>query len=126
MPRAPILAPFLIIVGAVLLILTAGTEIVLDTQIWLAGDGPLPKELILHALVAGVALLVAAAGLMARRSVQGTGAAEAALRESEARLRLVANNVPALISYVAREQRYRFSNRTYSDWFGFSPQRMQS
>ena len=59
MPRAPILAPFLIIVGAVLLILTAGTEIVLDTQIWLAGDGPLPKELILHALVAGAALLLA-------------------------------------------------------------------
>ena len=125
MPRAPILAPFLIIVGAVLLILTAGTEIVLDTQIWLAGDGPLPKELILHALVAGAALLLAAAVLMTRRSVQRTAAAEAALRESEARLRLVANNVPALISYVDREQRYRFSNRTHGDWFGIAHEGME-
>ena len=57
---------------------------------------------------------------MTRRSVQRTAAAEAALRESEERMRLVANNVPALISYVDREQRYRFSNRTYDDWFGIA------
>jgi diguanylate cyclase (GGDEF)-like protein/PAS domain S-box-containing protein len=48
-----------------------------------------------------------------------------ALRESEARLRLVAHSVPALISYVDREQRYRFSNRTYDDWFGISHERMR-
>jgi len=79
----------------------------------------------LHALVAGAALLLAAAVIMTRRSAQRTANAEAALRESEERLRLVADNVPALISYLDREKRYRFSNRTYRDWFGFSPERMQ-
>jgi diguanylate cyclase (GGDEF)-like protein/PAS domain S-box-containing protein len=125
MPRPPFLAPFLIIVGAALLILTAGAEIILAMRVWLAGAGELPKELILHALVAGAALLLAAAVLMTRRSVQRTAAAEAALRESEERLRLVANNVPALISYVDREQRYRFSNRTYGDWFGIAHEGME-
>jgi diguanylate cyclase (GGDEF)-like protein/PAS domain S-box-containing protein len=125
MARPAFLAPFLIITGAALLVLTAGAEIVSAMRIWLEGDGELPRELILHALVAGAALMLAAAVLMTRRSVQRTVAAEAALRESEERLRLVANNVPALISYVDREQRYRFSNRTYDDWFGFAHERMQ-
>ena len=121
----PLLAPLLVIFGAALLILTAGAEIVLATRVWLAGEGELPKDVILHTLVAGAALLLAAAVIMTRRSVQRTAAAEAALRESEERLRLVANNVPALISYVDREQRYRFSNRTYDDWFGIAHERMQ-
>ncbi len=125
MPRSVVLAPILVIIGASLLILTAGAEIVLALRIWLAGEGDLPKELILHALVAGAALLLAAAVIMTRRSVERTAAAEAALRESEERMRLVADNVPALISYVDREQRYRFSNRTYGDWFGISHERMQ-
>src|ERR671919_2266051 len=124
MARPAFLAPLLIIFGAVLLILTAGAEIAAATRVWLAGEGPLPKELILHALVAGAALLLAAAVLMTRRSVQRTLAAEAALRESEERLRLVADNVPALISYVDREQRYRFANRTYGDWFGIEHEKM--
>src|SRR4029079_5471179 len=47
-----------------------------------------------------------------------------ALRESEERLRLVANSVPALISYLDRESRFRFSNRTYDDWFGIPQERM--
>src|SRR5262245_23993288 len=125
MPRPRVLAPFLILLGAALLILTAGAEIVLGVQTWLAGEGELPKEIILHTLVAGAALLLAAAVLMTRRSGQRTAAAEAALRESESRLRLVANNVPALISYLDREQRYRFSNRTYDAWFGIAQERMQ-
>ncbi|HVL34371.1 MAG TPA: PAS domain-containing protein, partial [Burkholderiales bacterium] len=36
----------------------------------------------------------------------------------------MANNVPALISYIDRGQRYRFSNRTYDDWFGIPQERM--
>jgi diguanylate cyclase (GGDEF)-like protein/PAS domain S-box-containing protein len=124
MPRVPFLAPLLIIAGAALLILTAGAEIATATRVWLAGEGELPKELILHALVAGAALMLAAAVIMARRSMQRTLAAEAALRESEERLRLVADNVPALISYVDRAQRYRFSNRTYDDWFAIPHEQM--
>ena len=121
----PLLAPALVAFGAALLIFTAGTEIWLATQAWFAGEGDLPRELMLHTLVAGAALLLAAAVIMTRRSVLRAGAAEAALRESEERMRLVANNVPALISYVDREQRYRFSNRTYDDWFGIAHERME-
>jgi diguanylate cyclase (GGDEF)-like protein/PAS domain S-box-containing protein len=44
--------------------------------------------------------------------------------KSEERLRLVANSVPALISYLDRESRFRFSNRTYDDWFGIPQERM--
>src|ERR671919_2039363 len=74
--------------------------------------------------MARAAFLLAAAVLMTRRSIRRTAAAEAALRESEERLRLIANNVPALISYVDRDQRYRYSNRTYDDWFGIPHERM--
>ena len=125
MSRSAFLAPLLVIAGAILLVLTAGAEIVAATLAWLERGGELPRELILHALVAGAALLLAAAVLMTRRSVQRSAAAEAAARESEERLRLVANNVPALISYVDREQRYRFSNRTYDDWFGIAHEGME-
>ena len=72
-----------------------------------------------------LALLLAASVLATRRSARRTARAEAALRESEERLRMVADNVPALISYVDREQRYRFSNRTYGAWFGIEHQKMR-
>lgn len=45
---------------------------------------------------------------------------EAVLRKREADLNLVTNAVPALISFVDAEQRYRFNNRTYEEWFGHS------
>jgi len=119
------LAPLLVTAGAAILIFTAGAEIVNEYRAWLAGVASWPRELMLHVLIAGAALLLAAAVIMTRRSAQRTEEAEAALRESEERLRLIANNVPALISYVDREQRYRFSNRTYNDWFGIAHERMQ-
>jgi diguanylate cyclase (GGDEF)-like protein/PAS domain S-box-containing protein len=119
------LAPLLVALGAGLLILTAGVEIVNAIRNWLAGGGPWPRELMLHVLIAGAALLLASAVIMTRRSAQRTEEAEAALRESEERLRLVANNVPALISYVDRDERYRFANRTYDEWFGIAPERIQ-
>ena len=118
------LAPVLVALGAAILIFTAGAEIVAEVRAWLAGVATWPRELMLHVLIAGAALLLASAVIMTRRSAQRTEEAEAALRESEERLRLIANNVPALISYVDREQRYRFSNRTYDDWFGIAHERM--
>lgn len=119
------LAPLLVTAGAVLLILTASVEIVRETRGWIGSGGPWPHELMLHVLIVGAALLLAAAVIMTRRSAQRTHAAETALRESEERLRLIADNVPALISYVDRDQRYAFSNRTYDDWFGISSEGMQ-
>jgi PAS domain S-box-containing protein len=45
---------------------------------------------------------------------------EAALRDSEQQLRLLADSLPALISYVDSEECYRFANKTYETFFGIS------
>lgn len=41
-----------------------------------------------------------------------------ALRQREEQLRLITNAVPVFISYVDAEQRYRFNNQKYEEWFG--------
>ena len=43
---------------------------------------------------------------------------EFAIRDSEYRIRLITDAVPALIGYVDAEQRFRFTNKPYEDWFG--------
>ena len=43
---------------------------------------------------------------------------EERIRLSENQLRLVTNTVPALISYVDSNERYRFVNNQFHDWFG--------
>jgi PAS domain S-box-containing protein len=45
-----------------------------------------------------------------------------ALRASEAMLRLIADNLPAMIGYWDRDQRNRFANADYRRWFGKSPE----
>ena len=52
------------------------------------------------------------------RDVTASKRADDALRASERRLRVVTDSVPALISYVDRDRRYRFNNRAYEEWFG--------
>ncbi|SIS75446.1 hybrid sensor histidine kinase/response regulator [Insolitispirillum peregrinum] len=42
---------------------------------------------------------------------------EEALRDSERRMRLVTDAIPALIAYVDKECIYRFTNRVYEEWF---------
>src|SRR6266853_621092 len=49
--------------------------------------------------------LLIIAVLMTQRALQRIAAAETAARDSEERLRLVADSVPALISYVDRDER---------------------
>ncbi len=39
------------------------------------------------------------------------------LAASEARLRTITDSIPALIAYVDADQRYRFCNRTFEEWF---------
>jgi diguanylate cyclase (GGDEF)-like protein/PAS domain S-box-containing protein len=82
------------------------------------------KRALLWSMVAASAVLILLALLVSRRNLGRAAAAEQAVLESEARMRLVANNVPALISYIDRDQRYVFSNRTYDDWFGLAHERM--
>ena len=45
-------------------------------------------------------------------------------RRSEQRLRLVADNLPALVAYVDRDERYRFSNAMFARVFGIAPEAM--
>jgi diguanylate cyclase (GGDEF)-like protein/PAS domain S-box-containing protein len=45
---------------------------------------------------------------------------EQALQASEQRLRLVTDNIPALISYVTADQRFEFGNRRYQQAFALS------
>ena len=44
--------------------------------------------------------------------------AEAALRESETRVLLVMENLPAPVAYVDNRQRYQFVNNAYESWLG--------
>ncbi len=55
-----------------------------------------------------------------RRALTERARAERVLRERDTQLRLITDSVPALIVYVDREQRYRFNNKTYEEWFGRS------
>ncbi|MHC5672164.1 DUF4118 domain-containing protein, partial [Nostoc sp.] len=43
---------------------------------------------------------------------------EEALRQLETELHLITDTLPVLISFVDSEQRYRFNNRAYQEWFG--------
>lgn len=45
-------------------------------------------------------------------------AVERELLESRTRLRLLADNMPALIAYVDSHRIYQFNNQAYEDWFG--------
>ncbi|MBC1239379.1 PAS domain S-box protein [Nostoc sp. 2RC] len=43
---------------------------------------------------------------------------EEVLRQRETELRLITDTLPVLISFVDSQQRYRFNNRAYEEWFG--------
>jgi PAS domain S-box-containing protein len=46
--------------------------------------------------------------------------AEKALRDSEAELRLLTDNVPAMISYIDQQMNCVFANKRYADFFGLA------
>jgi PAS domain S-box-containing protein len=58
------------------------------------------------------------------RDVTAEVATEQALRESWDHIRLITDSVPALISYVDRDRRYRFGNAAYQEWFGMAPEQI--
>ena len=47
-----------------------------------------------------------------------------ALRESEERLKLITDNVPALVAYLDAQERFLFSNRAFEDWLGLARKTM--
>ena len=40
------------------------------------------------------------------------------IKSSEVQLRLITDSIPALVSYIDRDQRYKFVNQRYTEWFG--------
>jgi PAS domain S-box-containing protein len=48
---------------------------------------------------------------------------ERQLAQSERRMHLIADSLPALIAYVDRDQRYVFINRAYETWFAIDPEK---
>jgi PAS domain S-box-containing protein len=81
-------------------------------------DGvPVPVEIGLNPIEStdGPRVIAAIVDISARR------AAESALRASEERLRIITDNVPALIAYLDADQRFRFCNQCYEDWSGLTP-----
>ena len=52
--------------------------------------------------------------------IHGLKQAQEALRASEGELRLIMDNVPARVSYIDRDYRYRFLNRHNEEWLGAS------
>jgi PAS domain S-box-containing protein len=60
-----------------------------------------------------------------QRSRVAMESAEAAMREGQAQLLLIADAVPALISYVDPSGHYRFNNHAYEQWFGHSREEVQ-
>lgn len=59
-----------------------------------------------------------------RRELGRRRATERELRASEARIRAITNNLPALIVYVDGDERYRFCNQHVERVFGVSPERL--
>ncbi|MDX2219721.1 MAG: GGDEF domain-containing protein [Burkholderiales bacterium] len=76
------------------------------------------------ALVALLLLVLAVLFYMQRRYIAARAKAEKALAASEARLRAVTDNIPALIAHVDAAQRYTFANRFMGRVFGIDPASM--
>ncbi|MCQ4233912.1 PAS domain-containing protein [Pseudomonas stutzeri] len=49
-------------------------------------------------------------------------ASELALRKSEAEIKMITDALPLLIGYIDDQERFRFNNRYYEDWFGYPPE----
>jgi len=43
------------------------------------------------------------------------------LKKSERWLRLITDNVPAMIAYIGADLKFEFTNKVYKDWYGYSP-----
>jgi len=46
------------------------------------------------------------------------------LQENERRLRLITDNVPAMIAYIGADLKFEFTNQVYIDWYGSSMRRL--
>ena len=51
-----------------------------------------------------------------------TDVAAESLRARERQLRLITDSLPALVTYMGADRRFRFANKAYMTWFGIEPQ----
>ena len=51
--------------------------------------------------------------------------AEEEMKRTQEQFRLLLDSVPALIAYVDSDQRYRFNNNRYLEWFGVTPEEIR-
>ncbi len=58
------------------------------------------------------------------REVAQRQRAESVLRESEQRIRTIADALPGLIAYIDHGRRFQFANRQHQDWLGLAPEGM--
>jgi PAS domain S-box-containing protein len=82
---------------------------------------------ILHRAFYSVSALLGDSGEVENIIVEGNDIterkkAEEKIKASENQLRIVTDSIPALISYVDADFRYRFVNKIYTDWFGIKPE----
>jgi diguanylate cyclase (GGDEF)-like protein/PAS domain S-box-containing protein len=128
LPRSPRLlplaAPLVIISGALAVLVVAGMELFTAAREYVGGSEFWSNEMLVHFLLAAGVSLVICAVLMTQRALQRIAAAEGALRKSEERMRLVADNVPALIAFLDREERFQYGNRVYGEWLGIAPEQL--
>ena len=69
----------------------------------------------LHLALVSLFILAAVGALLLRAQISPLARR---LVENEERLRLITENIPALISYIDAKQVFRFNNKTYEDWLG--------
>ena len=111
-----------------LVIVVGGTD---KDAVWFAS----PAFIVAGAGLASLLLLILLSGMFALKSYatleerelryrQLYGESremEAKLSASEERLRLIADNLPILITYIDREERYTFTNRRFDEVFDIGP-----
>lgn len=77
-----------------------------------------PLDLLRLLAFALVSVLVSSLSEARLRTAQAAQNELAQRERAEAQLRLIADALPVLISYLDRDQCYRFNNRAYEEWFG--------
>lgn len=60
--------------------------------------------------------------VMALKDVSALKESARRLEASERNLRTITDNLPVLIGYIDRDERYLFANATYQDWFAIPPE----
>ena len=61
-----------------------------------------------------------------RQTLADKDAMSRSLHQSEARMRLITDSIPALIAYFDRYRNYHYVNRGYRDWFGLDTTQPQN